>query len=198
MALESACIPVPSEVIMPFAGGLIATRHLFNIHLLALTGALGNLAGSAAAYVVGAWGGRPFIYKYGKYVLIRQRDIDSADKWFAKYGQATVFFSRMLPIIRTFISLPAGIARMPFGLFCIYTFVGALPWCYLLAWLGLKLGEHWDTLAVYFHKADLVVGIVLALLFALWLWHHFRPEHSEAESGQAKASAIAADPTSTE
>ncbi len=184
MALESACIPIPSEAIMPFAGSLIVTDPArgFNIHVLALVGALGNLIGSIVAYQVGAIGGRPFLEKYGKYVLIRRRDLDKSDRFFHKYGEATALFSRVLPIVRTFISLPAGIARMNFAKFCAFTFIGALPFCYLLAWAGVKLGEHWEGVRAWLHKADFAIGAVLLVLFAFWLWHHLRPEPQEGES----------------
>ena len=183
MALESACIPIPSEAIMPFAGSLIVTDPArgFNIHTLAFVGAFGNLLGSMLAYWVGMKGGRPFLSKYGKYVLIRKRDIDKSDAFFQKYGDATALFSRVLPIVRTFISLPAGIARMNFAKFCAYTFVGALPFCYLLTWAGVKLGEHWEQVHTWLQKADVGIGVVLALLFGVWLRHHLRPDPEDAQ-----------------
>lgn len=183
MALESACIPIPSEAIMPFAGSLIVTdpaRH-FNLHTLAFVGAVGNLLGSIAAYWVGAVGGRPFLAKYGKYVLIKKRDLDKSDHYFQKYGQATVLFTRVMPIVRTFISLPAGIARMNFPKFCAFTFIGALPFCYLLAWLGIKFGQHMEQVKAAMHKADFAVGIVLLVLFVLWLRHHLRPDEADED-----------------
>ena len=183
MTLESACIPVPSEAIMPFAGAQIShpvgSFHP-NIWVLTIIGALGNLLGSMIAYWVGAIGGRPFLSKYGKYILIRERDIDKADHFFQKYGDITALVSRWLPIVRTFISLPAGISRMNFPKFCAYTFVGALPFCYMLAWVGVKFGEHMETVKAGLHKADFAVTAVLVVLFALWLWHHLRPEPEEA------------------
>ena len=191
MALESACIPVPSEAIMPFAGAQItAPTGTFHpdIWVLTFMGALGNLIGSIAAYWVGYTGGRAFLDKYGKYVLIRRRDIDKSDAFFRKYGDWTVFFGRWLPIVRTFISLPAGIARMNFPKFCVFTFVGALPFCYLLAWAGTKLGQHWDQVHTWLQKADVAVTVVLAVLFGLWLWHHLRPEADEAGTNGAPAS----------
>ncbi len=184
MSLESACIPVPSEAIMPFAGAQItAPTGSFhpNIWALTLIGALGNLIGSVLAYWVGHKGGRPFLDKYGKYVLIRKRDIDKSDAFFAKHGEWTVFFGRWLPIVRTFISLPAGIARMNFPKFCAFTFVGALPFCFLLARAGTKLGQHWQQVHVWLQKADFGVTAVLALLLALWLWHHLRPDPDEGK-----------------
>ncbi len=187
MLLESACIPVPSEAIMPFAGAMIATRHEFNIHLLAFTGALGNLAGSILAYWVGRAKGREFVVKYGKYVLINAHDIDSADHWFTKHGDITVFFTRVLPIIRTFISLPAGISRMPFGRFCLYTFLGALPWCYFLAWVGVKLGQHWEVVSTYFHKADAAIAILCIVLLGLWIKRHLSATSKDSAATQANA-----------
>ena len=190
MALESACIPIPSEAIMPFAGSLIVTdpaRH-FNLHVLAFVGALGNLLGSIVAYWVGAIGGRPFLEKYGKFVLIRKRDLDKSDHYFQKYGEATALFSRVLPIVRTFISLPAGIAKMNFIKFCVFTFIGALPFCYLLTWAGVQLGKHWSGVSAWLHKADFAIGAVLLVLFGLWLWHHLKPE----PEGDAKSEPMSA------
>jgi membrane protein DedA with SNARE-associated domain len=175
MTLESACIPIPSEAIMPFAGKAIADGQ-FNIHALAFDGAAANLFGSVIAYWVGARGGRPFVEKYGKYLLIRRHDVDIADNWFARHGEATVFWTRMMPVVRTFISLPAGISRMNFGKFCAFTFIGALPWCYLLTWAGMKLGENWSHVSVWLHKADALVLGVLIVLAALWIYRHTRPE----------------------
>ena len=173
MALESACVPVPSEVIMPFSGFLVWEGR-FELWQVVIWGALGNLAGSIAAYAVGAWGGRRLIVKYGKYLLISGHDLDLADNWFAKYGQATVFFSRLLPVVRTFISLPAGIARMDFKKFCVYTLAGSLPWSFFLAYAGLIAGENWDGLKVYFHKFDLLIGILLVLGIIWWVRRHIR------------------------
>lgn len=189
MTLESACIPVPSEAIMPFAGKAIPTGQ-FNLHALAFVGAAANLFGSVIAYAVGAWGGRPFVEKYGKFVLIRAHDMDIADRWFARHGEATVFWARMLPVVRTFISLPAGISRMNFGKFCLFTFVGAVPWCYLLAWAGLKLGENWTRVSVYLHKADALILALLIVLLGLWIYRHARPEE--------RASAMVPQPVSQE
>ncbi len=182
MALESACIPIPSEAIMPFAGSLIVTEPArgFNFHVLAFVGALGNLLGSMVAYWVGHVGGRPFLEKYGKFVLIRKRDLDKSEAFFQKYGDLTALFSRVLPIVRTFISLPAGIAHMNFLKFCIYTFLGALPFCYLLTWAGTFWGKNWEKVQTFLHYADVPIVIALVVLFALWLWHHLRPDPTEA------------------
>src|SRR3954462_12819178 len=144
MAIESACIPLPSEVIMPFSGYLVYTGR-FNLWIVAAMGALGCNLGSALAYWIGYRGGRPLVEKYGAYILLSKTELDLADKFFARWGSATVFFSRLLPVIRTFIALPAGVAHMPQGRFHIYTFLGSFPWCWALAWVGMKLGEHWDS-----------------------------------------------------
>ncbi len=155
--MVSAFIPIPSEVVLPLAGALIVTQHKFTFAGLVIAGSLGNLAGSIVGYGIGAWKGREFFEKYGKYFLIRRKDIAAADHWFSKYGEATVFFTRMMPVIRAFISLPAGIVKMPFGKFCLYTLLGSIPWCLLLTWLGLLLGDRWGMINTYFHKADLAI-----------------------------------------
>jgi membrane protein DedA with SNARE-associated domain len=173
MAIESACIPLPSEVIMPFSGYLVFTGR-FNFWLVGLMGALGCNLGSAVAYYVGAHGGRLLIEKYGRYVLISHEDLEWADRWFLKYGDATVFFSRLLPVIRTFIAFPAGVVRMNLLKFHLYTFVGSLPWCLALAYAGLKLGERWDSLRVYFHRLDLVLGIVIVAGVIYFVKRHLR------------------------
>ncbi|MGC8784790.1 MAG: DedA family protein [Armatimonadota bacterium] len=183
MAIESACIPLPSEIIMPFSGYLVYTGR-FDLHAASIAGALGCAVGSAAAYWVGIWGGRPFLERYGRYVLIRRKDLDAADRFFERWGMWAVFIARLLPIIRTFISLPAGISRMPFIPFLALSFVGSVPWCYLLAYVGKVLGENWQSIRNYFHGADMVVGIALAAGFALWLWHHLKPEPVETETGK--------------
>lgn len=171
MAIESACIPLPSEIIMPFSGYLVATGQ-FTLWGTALAGAIGCVVGSLVAYSVGKYGGREIVWRYGKYVLISHHDVALADRWFARYGQWVVFFSRLLPVVRTFISLPAGIARMPVLPFTVYTFVGSLPWCYALAYVGYRLGEHWDTLGVYFHRFDAIIGACLLAGAVWWVWRH--------------------------
>jgi membrane protein DedA with SNARE-associated domain len=178
MAIESACIPLPSEVIMPFSGYLVSTGR-FNLHWASLAGALGCVVGSALAYAVGAWGGRPLIEKYGKYVLIRHRDVEQADAWFARYGGWAIFFSRLLPVVRTFISLPAGIARMPIVRFLLLSFIGSVPWCYMLTYVGFLLGEHWHDIRKYFRGADIVIVILGVLLFAFWIYRHLKTEKGE-------------------
>jgi len=162
MAVESACIPVPSEIIMPFAGFLTISGKL-SFWLVVIWGAFGNLIGSIIAYAVGAYGGRPFIEKYGKYVLLGKDELDKSQRFFSKYGSISVFFSRLLPIVRTFISLPAGIARMPFAKFCSYTFIGSFFWSALLVYVGRFLGENWQSIEVYFRKFDWLIAALLIL-----------------------------------
>jgi membrane protein DedA with SNARE-associated domain len=173
MAIESACIPLPSEVIMPFSGYLVFAGR-FNLWLVALAGAAGCVFGSILAYYAGLYGGRPFIEKYGRYVLISHHDLDMADRWFARWGEATIFFSRLLPVIRTFISFPAGVSRMHFGRFVLYTFIGSYPWCLALAYVGMILGDQWKTIRVYFHKFDLLIGLAIVAAVALFLWRHLK------------------------
>jgi membrane protein DedA with SNARE-associated domain len=184
MAIESACIPLPSEIIMPFSGYLVYTGR-FNIWLVAVAGAFGCVVGSLVAYWVGMYGGRPLIEKYGKFVLVSRHDLDLADRWFDRFGEVIVFVSRLLPAIRTFIAFPAGIARMNLKKFVIYTFAGSLPWCLGLAYVGQKLGEQWDKdprLKTLFHRFDFVFGIVIVLAAAWWIWRHVRHSRTEGST----------------
>lgn len=158
MGIESACIPLPSEIIMPFSGYLVFTGR-FDLMWVAVAGAIGCNAGSLVAYYMGSWGGRRLVEKYGRYVLITRHDLDMADRFFARYGDWAVFIARLLPVVRTFIALPAGIARMNVLRFHIFTFLGSLPWCWALAYAGFKLGENWPSLRDYFHKFDYLIGI---------------------------------------
>src|SRR5437588_2804856 len=176
MGIESACIPLPSEVIMPFSGYLVYTGR-FNLWAVAVAGAVGCVLGSLVAYWVGMYGGRPLIEKYGRYVLISRRDLNLADRWFARRGEVIVFASRLLPVIRTFIAFPAGVARMDLTRFVAYTFLGSLPWCLGLAYVGQKLGEQWnksDTLKTWFHRFDFVIAIVAILSAVWWIWRHIK------------------------
>lgn len=173
MALESACIPIPSEFIMPFSGFLVATGEM-NFWLVVLVGSLGNLAGSWLAWWVGYRGGRPLVEKYGKYILLSHHDLDLADKFFNRYGQSTAFFTRLMPVIRTFISLPAGIAKMDFKKFSLYTFIGVVPFTAILTWAGVKLKENWSGLQPYFHKFDLAIAVVLVIFIIWYVLRHFR------------------------
>jgi len=160
MAIESACIPLPSEVIMPFSGYLVSTGR-FNLIWVAVAGAAGCNLGSLAAYYAGAWGGRPLAEKYGRLVLVTRHDLEMADRFFRRYGDWAVFIARLLPVVRTFIALPAGISRMNFLRFNIYTFLGSLPWCLVLAYIGYKLGPGWPILREYFHRFDAAIGVVI-------------------------------------
>jgi membrane protein DedA with SNARE-associated domain len=195
MAVESACIPLPSEVIMPFSGYLVHT-HRFNLFgdenvflnllAVAVAGAVGCVLGSLVAYWAGTYGGRPFIEKYGRFILVSRRDLDLADRWFARYGEVIVFASRMLPAVRTFIAFPAGVARMNLTRFTIYTFVGSLPWCLGLAYVGQVLGAQWDkndTLKTWFHRFDFLFGILFLLAVAWWVWRHLK--HSRSDEADA-------------
>lgn len=171
MTLESACIPLPSEIIMPFSG-FVVWQGTTNMTLWGITliGALGNLVGSLIAYFVGLKGGRPLLEKYGKYVLITHSKLELADQWFERYGYEAVLISRVLPIVRTFISLPAGISHMDLKKFVIYTFVGSLPWCFVLGYIGVQLGPRWEIIKGYFHILDIivVVGIIAFLGYIIY------------------------------
>ncbi len=173
MAVESACIPLPSEVIMPFSGYLVHTGQ-FNLWLLAFMGALGCNLGSLVAYEIGCYGGRRLVERYGSYVLIGKHELDWTDRFFARFGDVTVLISRMLPVVRTFIALPAGIARMPRFRFHVYTFVGSFPWCLGLAYLGMKAGQHWDYLGKYFHQFDKVIGAIILIGVIWFVWSHWQ------------------------
>ena len=183
MAIESCLIPLPSEIIMPVAGAFIAggiagsTVH-FNLIGVSLAGAVGCVIGSAIAYWIGAYGGRPFIMKYGKYILISRHDFDMADRNFVKYGSAITFFSRLLPVVRTYISLPAGITRMNFPKFLLYTFLGSLPWCFVLALVGQKLGSQYEKIGGVFHNLDYVIVAALLILVGLYIYRHIRHERA--------------------
>jgi membrane protein DedA with SNARE-associated domain len=176
MAIESACIPLPSEVIMPFAGYLVSLGH-FSLIAAATAGALGCNLGSALAYAVGQYGGRPFVERWGGYLLITRRDLDWSERFFARYGSAAVFIGRLLPVVRTFIALPAGVARMPLAKFHLYTFVGSWLWCFALAYVGMKLGQAWEsdpTLQSIMHRLDAVIVVLLIVAIALYVWRHLR------------------------
>ncbi len=166
MAIESACIPLPSEVIMPFAGSLIPAGR-FTLWGCALAGAIGCVVGSIPAYYLGAYGGRALILRYGRYILLSKEHLDWAEHFFYKRGDITVFVARLLPVVRTFIAFPAGVAKMPMGKFVAYTFAGSLPWCLGLAWVGMKLGEHIDQLKPWFHRFDAVL-VVIGLVAVAW------------------------------
>lgn len=183
MAIESACIPLPSEVIMPFAGYLV---HLGQMKLfwVATAGAIGCNIGSAIAYWIGAYGGRPFIERFGRFVLLDRRDLDRTTRHFERHGAITVMVGRLLPVVRTFIALPAGIARMPQVRFHIYTFIGSWPWCFVLAYIGAKLGQAWDTdprFKAIFHRFQTAVLVVIVICIVWFLWSHWKRSKEEPE-----------------
>jgi membrane protein DedA with SNARE-associated domain len=172
MGIESACIPLPSEIIMPFAGYLVYTGR-FSLFWAATAGAIGCNLGSVIAYWVGAAGGRPLVERYGRWVLMSHHDLDRMTHFFEKYGTITVLLGRLLPVVRTFIAFPAGVARMPQLRFHIYTFIGSWPWCFGLAYVGMKLGEKWHTDPRFeqaFHRFHLVVelGLLFAIIWFVW------------------------------
>jgi membrane protein DedA with SNARE-associated domain len=212
MALESCLIPLPSEIVMPLAGviigsyytntslkslGVTGPLHLLgtsaslplwgNLVLVALAGAVGCLIGSIAAYWIGDAGGRPLVLKYGRFILVSQHDMDVADHFFERWGSPTAFFSRLMPVVRTYISLPAGISKMPFGKFCLYSLLGSFPWTLLLAYLGTLIGANLDKLSPYFHDFDIVIIVVLVALLALYIWRHFRNDRKAREAHALQA-----------
>ncbi|WP_035424238.1 DedA family protein [Bacillus sp. UNC438CL73TsuS30] len=160
MILESACIPIPSEVIMPFGGFLVSTGQLNMVGVI-LIGTLGNIIGSLIAYAVGYWGGKRFIERFGKYVFLSKKHLESAEKWFDNRGEITVFVSRILPAIRTFISLPAGIARMTLGKFLIYTTIGSVIWSGFLTYVGYMLGKNWGNIQNFLHPIAYLVAVIV-------------------------------------
>jgi len=174
MAIESACIPLPSEIIMPFAGYLVSTGR-FDLYLAATAGAIGCNLGSIVAYEIGKRGGRPMAERWGKYLLIGPGELDAADRFFARWGSMAVLIGRLLPVIRSFIAFPAGVARMKLVPFHVYTFIGSWPWCFGLAWVGMKLGDKWDSdprVKAAFHSADLLIGLIA--LVGFYIWHRVR------------------------
>jgi len=181
MTIESCAIPLPSELILPFAGwsvsrGLVEplTSSPWSYWGAVVAGVLGNTLGSLASYAIGAYGGRPLVERYGKYVLISAHDLQLAERWFARFGEATVFFSRMLPIVRTFISVPAGIARMPLWRFTLFSVLGSIPWVMLLVWGGMQLGDHWLELKQSLKGLDYLVAALIVAGVGFFVWRHVR------------------------
>lgn len=177
MLIESCMIPLPSEVTMPFAGAVAGQGNL-NLLLVTLAGGFGNLVGSIIAYFIGykAEEGiiRKFIKKWGKWILLSEHEYDKAKDWLKRYGNQVSFFSRLLPGVRTVISLPAGVAKINFIQFCIYTFLGSIIWSFLLAFIGFKLGERWEVVRSYFHKFDLVIVIAGLIAVGIYIYLHIR------------------------
>jgi len=176
MTIESACIPLPSEIIMTFAGYVVYEGKMAFWGVV-FAGTLGNLVGSLIAYYVGWWGGRPLLEKYGKYILITHSKLNLADEWFEKYGHEAVLISRMLPGLRTFISLPAGITHMNLKKFILYTVVGSLPWCFVLTYIGVLMGPNWTTIESYFRYLDILVGIGIVVFIVYIIYHYRGKEH---------------------
>jgi len=178
MAIESAMIPLPSELILPYAGFLVSdptqiepiTSQPWNYWIVVVVATIGNTLGSLVAYAIGAWGGRPFLERYGRYILIRPHEIELADHFFARWGGPTVFIGRLLPIVRTFISFPAGVARMPIGTFIVYSTAGAFLWSMLLVYAGVVLGENWVEIRHALQPFDLAIAIGVLLAVALFVW----------------------------
>ena len=173
MAIESACIPLPSELIMPFAGYLVFEGSM-KLFWVATAGAIGCNVGSLVAYEIGYYGGRPLVERYGQWVLLGKHELNWADRFFARWGDLAVLIGRLLPVIRTFIALPAGIARMPRLRFHVYTFLGSWPWCFALAWFGMKLGQNWREFGKYLHKFDAVILAALVLGVIWFVWTHWQ------------------------
>ncbi len=178
MAIESAMIPLPSELILPYAGFLVSdptkleplTHGPWGFWIVVIVATIGNTIGSLIAYAIGAWGGRPFLERYGKYLLIRQHEIELAERFFDKYGSATAFFSRLLPIVRTFISFPAGVARMPLGKFIVYSTAGAFLWSTILVYAGTLLGSRWEDIRHALQPFDLLIAVVVVAAVGLFIW----------------------------
>lgn len=164
MVLQSTCIPLPSEVILPFAGYLVFLGK-FSFWKITMLATLANVVGGLIAYYLGKYAGRPFFLKYGRYIFISEYKLKKTEYFFNRYGEITVFVGRMLPVVRTFISLPAGIARMNVIKMSVYTFLGSLPWCTLLIWYGYKLGENWTRLKALFHHFHLILGLMVFIIF---------------------------------
>jgi membrane protein DedA with SNARE-associated domain len=195
MTIESAMIPLPSELILPFAGWLVSdptqieplTGSPWSFWVVVVVATLGNTTGSLIAYAIGAYGGRPFLERYGRYLLIRPHEIEAADRFFMKYGAATVFFSRLLPVVRTFISFPAGVTRMPLSRFVVYSTAGALPWSIALVWAGTQLGANWKDIREMLQPFDLAIAIGVVILAIVLLWWRLgmpgRPKREQDPAG---------------
>jgi membrane protein DedA with SNARE-associated domain len=184
MGIESACIPLPSEIIMPFSGYLVFMGR-FNLFWVATAGAIGCNLGSAVAYWIGAHGGRPMVERFGKFVLLDKKDLERTTHFFNKYGSITVFLARLLPVVRTFIALPAGIAKMPQLRFHVYTFLGSWPWCFALAYVGMKLGQGWETdprFKAVFHEFHTVIVVLLLIGIVWFLWSHLKRRSTAEEA----------------
>jgi membrane protein DedA with SNARE-associated domain len=173
MAIESTVAPVPSEIIMPFAGSLVGVNH-FTLFGLAIAGAVGSVIGSLVSYAVAYYGGRPLIIRFGRYFFMSEQDLELTEKFFARFGKLSTFMGRLIPVVRSIISLPAGLGKVPIGPFIFYTFTGSFIFSYSLAWLGLKLGENWHILEIYFRKFDIAIVLIILSLVGFWIYRHFK------------------------
>ena len=178
MTLESACIPIPSEIIMPFSGFLVSAGKL-SLLWVTLAAALGNLLGAVITYAIGYYGGRPFVFKYGKYFFIKEKEVHHAEKFFERWGDFAVFLARNLPIVRTFISLPAGVAEMNFPKFALYSFIGSIPWCFALAYLGYLLGNNWVIIRKYGDILDVIVGVGILIFIAKIIYDYYQDKNGQ-------------------
>ena len=190
MALESCCVPLPSELVMPLAGYMVFKYpDQFSLIGVGVAGAIGCGIGSAVAYGIGAAGGRPLLLRYGKYILISKSDSDRADRWFKRYGAPVAFFSRLLPVVRTYISLPAGISRMNFPQFLLFTVLGSLPWTFVLAALGFAFGDSFQKtltqMTTVFHGLDIVILVLLIVAVGLYIYRHIRHARNAADDSDA-------------
>jgi membrane protein DedA with SNARE-associated domain len=185
MAIESAAIPLPSEVIMPFSGYLVY-QGTFTLHWAAFWGATGCVVGSLAAYAIAAWGGRPLVERYGRYVFLARRDLDLAERLFRRHGSPIIFFSRLMPVVRTFISLPAGLARMPLLPFVVYTFLGSYPFCWALAYLGYRMGQHWADLEGRFRYLHVAILGLIVIGIVWWIRRHIVGERRAAQEAAGR------------
>jgi membrane protein DedA with SNARE-associated domain len=183
MALESACMPVPSEIVMPFSGYLVVRDGEMSMLGVVLAGSVGCTIGSIGAYIVGFYAGRPLIVRYGKYILLNEKHLVTAEKWFEKWGDKATFIARLLPVIRTVISLPAGIAKMDFRKFVFYSFVGSVPWTFMLAYVGYWLGPEWESIKGVFRGLDVVVVLAVVMVI-VWYIYRLRKKHSKPEPAQ--------------
>ena len=180
MAIESACIPLPSEIIMPMAGWMVS-RGIFDLWWIAVVGTLGNLLGSSIAYWVGYAGGRPLLLKYGRYILISSHDMETADRWFARHGEATVLFTRLLPVVRTFISFPAGVARMNFWKFLLFSAIGAFPWVFALGYAGRLMGDNWVAIRESLKNLDYPIAAIILAAIIYYVYRHVRAARAASD-----------------
>ncbi len=180
MLLDAANIPIPSEIIMPF-GGMLAAEGKLNVHVVALAGTAGSVVGSMINYWIGAKLGKPFLIKYGKYVLLRPKEIEHGERWFEKYGLIVTLWGRFIPLVRTFISLPAGFYRANFARFTLYAVLGCLPWNYLWTYIGFAMGKNWEKVEANMKYVDVLVILILGYFIVKFLRYRFSNKNSGEE-----------------